>query len=203
MAQTLPGIWREGSRSEAIPLADAQQAWAAAAIPVLVDRAKAQKTVTYSDLAERIQEVAQIRTTMLLSNWIGRVLNVVLHYAADKGLPSVTSLVVSSTDDEVSTGFDAACLRTRGHKPSSKQQRHQWAAEDRQDCYRFWASSAEVTELGHRDRPRPAQMPRPAQAPRPKQTPRLPSVGQEAVSRPVCPSCGTELPLTGRCDYCD
>lgn len=188
--QARPGIWREGAREVRVSKAEAEEAWAAAAYPVLEEVASRYGSVVYyKEVAERIQDLSGIRTTMLLSNWIGRVLGKVLHRTADEGKPPLTALVVRAEDGGVGDGYDESLVRYRGRPATSREERERFAAEDRLDCYRRYA----------KDVPEGA---------RPRLTPQLEERLRTKKARPetvpaVCPTCYMQLPASGHCDACD
>lgn len=186
----LPGIWKDGHRTVRVSLADAVAEWADAALDVLVDTASTYGAVIYyQDLADRVQDRTGVRTSMLLMNWIGGVLEAVLHTAVAQGRPPLTALVVRSTDGGVGDGYDQSLLHNRGRVVASPEERARLAAEDRLTCYRVYAS-----DVPSDARPQlTAQLERRRRRAHPK------------VERPTpatCPTCFVQLPLSGRCDSC-
>lgn len=63
----------------------------------------------------------------------------------------------------------------------------------------------DVTEPGGASSAVPARAPRAAAAPRVRRAPAAAPrrVAEPERPAPVCPTCSTTLPATGRCDYCD
>ncbi|MGD8202278.1 hypothetical protein ACQE98_16685 [Ornithinimicrobium sp. W1679] len=184
-----PGIWRDSARDVRVPKAVAETEWADAAYPILEEVASRYGAVIYyKDLAERIQDVSGVRTTVLLSNWIGAVLGKTLHRAADEGKPPLTALVVRSEDGGVGDGYDESLFRYRGRRAGGREERERLAAEDRLECYRHYAD----------DVPADAEPRLTAQLEKRLRTKALP------VMRPpaVCPSCFMQLPVSGQCDAC-
>jgi hypothetical protein len=142
----------------------------------------------HKDLAERIQDVSGVRTTVLLSNWIGAVLGKTLHRAADEGKPPLTALVVRSEDGGVGDGYDESLLRYRGRRAAGREERERLAAEDRLGCYRHYAD----------DVPADAEPRLTVQLEKRLRTKASPMMRASAV----CPSCFMQLPVSGQCDAC-
>lgn len=184
-----PGIWRDSARDVRVPKTVAETEWANAAYPILEEVAASYGAVIYyKDLAERIQDVSGVRTTIRLSHWIGPVLGKTLHRAADEGKPPLTALVVRAEDGGVGDGYDASLLRYRGEPAAGWEERERLAAEDRLECYRHYAD-----DLPHDAEPRlTAQLEE-----------RLRTKASPVISAPsVCPSCFMQLPVSGQCDGC-
>lgn len=185
-----PGIWRDGARTVRVAKAEAVAEWADVAFTVLQEVAATYGAVIYyQDLADRVQDQTGVRTSMLLMNWIGSVLDTVLHRAVSDGKPPLTALVVRSTDGGVGDGYDQSLLLNRGRPSSSPEERERLAAEDRLTCYQFYAS----------DVPRDARPQLTAQLQRRRQR------AQSTSERPApatCQTCYMQLPLSGRCDSC-
>jgi hypothetical protein len=159
-------------------------------IPLAYDAliATAQKyhaVITYSELSEQVQTVSGIRTRTLLTNWIGKLLEEVARRAKEDGLPPLTSLCVHQ-DGTIGPGYARAPKATNDEPGDDIEY---YAAEHRLLCYRRYAKdlpedggAAALTQAERQRRQRRAV-----------QTP---------VQRPRCPSCHTELPQSGTCDYC-
>lgn len=180
-----PGVYRVSDES-AVALSDARTEWGAAAYTILVDTARAYHAViTYKEMADEVQERTGIRTRMLLTNWIGGVLEVAAHTAAGKGEPPLTSLCVKQ-DGTVGPGY-AKAPKAIDDVPGEDIQTY--AAAHRHLCYQKYA------------RDLPADGGRPALTVQ-EQARRDQSKRAESVSAPVCPTCFTRLPATGVCDYC-
>lgn len=167
-------------------------AWAREALDVL--RAAASRynaTVTYSELADEIQQRTGLYTKAQARNWIGGVLGIVVKQCHEDGLPPLTSLVVHKHDGQVGVGYDEVLL-VAGQSPIHDQlEREEHAAAARLACYRRFCSSV------------------PADA-TPTLTPQMQSVASRRRSRnappsaPVCPHCHIQLPLAGGpCPNCD
>jgi hypothetical protein len=199
MRSELPGTYQVADGS-AVAFDDALNAWAAAARPALLAVAESyNRVITYRELAEDIQSAAGIRTRMLLTNWIGRVLGRVARDCQRRGEHLITALCVRQ-DGTVGPGYAEAAQWLDGVRPADPELH---AAKERLKCYRTYAKDlptdgGEVRltpqEAARRRNPRyrVSDYSRPlAATPRPRPTPEL------------CPRCFTELPLSGVCNYCD
>ena len=113
--ETLPGTWREPHRDVRISFPQAIAEWAEASIPILEEVARSYNShITYSDLASRVMEETGIRTGELLTNFSGKRLNRVIHICLDRGLPALSSLVVTASDGTVGSGFNEVA-KARSH----------------------------------------------------------------------------------------
>lgn len=189
MTTTLPGTWREPYGDVEVAFAQAIEVWAQAAVPVLEDVARTfGGYITYKDLAARVFDATGIHTRMLVQNMSARLLNRVLRICLERGLPALTSLVVTATDGTVGSGFDEV-LRASGRVvPATALERERAAAAERLECYRAYC----------KDIPADAE---------PKLTPkyeaRVNPVKKDAPKpKPVCARCGLQLPATRICDDC-
>jgi hypothetical protein len=124
---------------------------------------------------------------MLLTNWIGKLLEEVARLAKEGGEPPLTSLCVHQ-DGTIGDGY-ARAPKSTPDEPG--QDIELYAAEHRLLCYRKFADDlptdggkAALTAAESQRRARKA-----AKVP--------------ARRPPVCPRCFTELPASGRCGYCD
>lgn len=182
---TTPGIYRVSDES-VVALSDARAEWGAAAYTILVDTARTYRAViTYKEMAEEVQERTGIRTRMLLTNWIGGVLEVAAVSASSKGEPPLTSLCVKQ-DGTVGPGY-AKAPKAIDDVPGEDIQTY--AAAHRLLCYQKYA------------RDLPADGGRPALTVQ-EQARRDQAERAEKAVEPVCPSCFVRLPATGVCDYC-
>lgn len=170
--------------SRVVGINQGQPAWAVEALEVL--RATASRynaTITYSELADEIQERTGLHTQAQSRNWIGRVLGIVVRQCHEQGLPPLTSLVVHKHDGQVGVGYDEV-LRIAGLSPIDDQlEREEHAAASRLACYRRFCSSV------------------PADA-TPTVTPQVQSLADRRRRKPepaarVCPHCYMQLPLAG------
>lgn len=145
-------------------------------------------SITYEDLATALQDRTGYRTRMLLSNWIGQVLEVVLLSTLREDLAPLTSLVVLKDTGGVGDGY-----YNREHPQGTITDQavlQRIAAEDRLACYRAFCEAVpddaapQMTEL--------FQQKRATATPRSK------------LARPeqICPTCHYVLPLRGECDNC-
>lgn len=97
------GYWREGG--ERISAREAWDIWARHAYGILIDVAQTyHSTITYGELRDRLFAASGIRTSALLQNWIGEVLNRVIHESRRRGDPPLSALVVRTEDGMVGGG---------------------------------------------------------------------------------------------------
>lgn len=181
----LPGTYRlaDGSR---VAFADALAIWVPVAHEELIATAKRYHAViTYKELSERVQERSGIRTRVLLTNWIGRLLEEVSLRAKANGEPPLTSLCVHQ-DGTIGPGYARA---PRSVVDSPGEDIEYYAAEHRLLCYREYAM--DLPDDGGRPALTKAESERRAR-----------KAAVQPVSQPVCPNCSTVLPATARCDYC-
>ncbi|QYG95742.1 hypothetical protein HC251_24080 [Iamia sp. SCSIO 61187] len=166
----------------------AREAWAIAAHEVLVTVAQTYNaTITYSELAAEVQARTDITTAQLMRYWIGDVLARVADACVDAGEPSVTAVCVQATG-VVGDGYGAAVERATGSLPDDLQTH---AAEERLRCYRHFGATLPS------DGGRPT-LTRQEQARRE----RTRASSTASKKKAVCPTCFTQLPLTGVCDAC-
>lgn len=115
---------------------DALEAWAESAYAELKGVARHYNSViSYNQLSERIQEKTGITTKMILSNWIGHVLERAAKFSLDASEPPLTSLCVRS-DGTIGAGYDRAPKIESASTSSDIELR---AAEDRLACYHAFA----------------------------------------------------------------
>ncbi len=183
------GTWHESQPSVKVDWGVATRAWAETALPELEQVASSfGDSITYTDLAERIQRSTGYRTEMLLGNWIGQVLEVVLLRTLREDLPPLTSLVVRKETGGVGDGY-----YNREHAPgtiSDPVLLQQIAAWDRLACYRVYCPDTPTDAV--------PQMTLLSIQKNSKLTLR-----QDTPRERVCPSCYLVLPLNGQCDSCD
>ncbi|WP_200207446.1 hypothetical protein [Micromonospora coerulea] len=181
------GYWREGG--ERITAQEAWDIWARHAYDVLVDVAGTyHATITYGELRDRLFAASGVRTSALLQNWIGEVLNRVIQESRRRADPPLSSLVVRLDDGMVGEGYDEV-IRLVG-EPAAKDEmaREEHAAGSRLSCYRKFGAL-------------PPDGGVPALAPRLQALVRRRS--QMSQPRPpICPTCFVQLPLSGICDSC-
>jgi hypothetical protein len=180
-----PGTYREADGT-AVPYSTAVDAWSDAALPVLLDTAHVYNAViTYKELGEavHVQERTEIRTRVLLMNWIGQVLERVAAECNRRGELQVTALCVHQ-DGTVGAGYAGAVGRYGDGVPNDPELH---AAEVRLACYGKYAHDLPAdggrVELTRQEaaRRRAAAPPPPIQ---------------------LCPVHNTALPRTGVCDEC-
>ncbi|WP_107771029.1 hypothetical protein [Nocardioides sediminis] len=167
--------------------------WAEAAYDILVEVAgRYHAVIEYSELGEEIQRRSGVTTRMAIRNWIGGVLEIVVHRCARNRIPALTALVVRKNTGMVGDGYDAV-LRAEGIPPlEDAMQRENHAAQARLQCYR-WARASDLPPDGGVPALAPklaatVERQRKAQAPRPAR---------------VCLRCNMAIPATGACDNCD
>jgi hypothetical protein len=186
----------------------ARAAWAEAARPVLLEAAgRYRATVTYQKLATAVQEATGITTKQLLAQWVGDVLGRVTDDCQSRGEPLLSSLCVTA-QGSVGQGYADAVERARGTRPGDPDDH---AAHERLDCYRHWKAAGLPSDGGTPLRTAHFAVARKARAtsaaPRtstPRKTakaPAKPKVEPKPVA--LCPTCYTQLPASGVCDYCD
>lgn len=185
-SSALPGTYRVVDEVR-VEFADALTAWAPVARDELVATARTYRAVTtYLELSERVQEVSGIRTRMLLANWIGKLLERVAQDAKDLGEPPLTSLCVHQ-DGTIGPGY-AQAPKSLDEEPGDDIEYD--AARHRLLCYQKYA----------RDLPADGGQPALTRAESDRRA--RGATERRAQPRPSCPTCFTELPATGRCDYC-
>ncbi|MEV4721849.1 hypothetical protein AB0J94_32075 [Micromonospora noduli] len=183
------GYWRESG--ERIRAQEAWDIWARHAYGVLIELAQTyHSTITYGELRDRLFAASGIRTSALLQNWIGEVLNRVIHESRRRGDPPLSALVVRTEDGMVGGGYDEV-LRVAEELPvDDEMAREEHAADSRLACYRHFGASLPpgggVAALA--PKLQAVVQRRRAQAPPPR--------------RPVCPTCFVQLPVSGTCDRC-
>jgi hypothetical protein len=181
----LPGTYRMADESP-VAFAEALATWIPMAYDELLATArKYHAVVTYKELSEYVQECSGIRTRVLLTNWIGKLLEEVAVRAKVNGAPPLTSLCVHQ-DGTIGPGYARA---PKSVNDSPGEDIEYYAAEHRLLCYREYADDL------------PADGGEPALT-RAEAARRARRAAQQPVSRPVCPDCFTLLPATGTCDYC-
>lgn len=100
----LPGTYRVEDRSPA-PFSAARDVWAELAHEELREVAHRYHAVTtYKELAEKVQERSDVRTRVLLTNWIGKLLEDLATLAKVAGEPPLTALCVRQ-DGTIGPGY--------------------------------------------------------------------------------------------------
>lgn len=179
---------RRRSTDEAVSTETARSAWALAAREVLEKVAGTYNaTITYAELAEEVQARTDIVTTQLVWYWIGDVLARVEDARTEEDGPLVTALCVQSTG-VVGDGYGAAVARATDSPPDDLQMH---AAKERLRCYR--AFGAELPPGGGQPTLTAQEQTR---------RERVRAVSAKNAKPAVCPTCYTQLPLTGICDTC-
>ena len=183
-----PGTWHESDPAISVKWSEAMGAWAEAILPELEQVASVfGGSITYEDLASAIQYRTGYRTRMLLGNWIGKVLEVVLKRTIREGLAPLTSLVVRKDTGGVGDGYYNHDHPQHSVKDDVQLQR--MAAQDRLTCYRVHCGSVPANAT-----------PRMTELFDQKHSP----VGRARAELPeqFCPTCHLVLPLGGECDSC-
>lgn len=180
----LPGTYRVADGA-AFPFAEALPLWCDASLPVLTDTARVYNAViTYTELAEHVQDRVGVRTKMLLPNWIGQVLEHVAAKCHRDGELQLTALCVHQ-DGTVGAGYAGAVGRYGGGLPADPELH---AAAVRLECYRKYAPDV------------------PLDGGVPRLTPQEQARRKAAALPPqdrFCPVHRTALPRSGQCDDCD
>jgi hypothetical protein len=189
----------------------ARAAWAEAARPVLLAAAgRYRATVTYKQLATAVQESTGITSSQPMHQWIGEVLERVTDDCQSRSEPLLSSLCVSM-QGSVGEGYADAVERARGTRPLDSDDH---AANERLDCYRHWQAEGLPRDGGtplrtaHFKTVRKASAPKPAPrspAPRKASTRKSAPATEAPAPKPIplCPTCFTQVPASGVCDYCD
>lgn len=184
--QKPPGTYRVADESR-MSFSEAMAAWIPLAYDELLATARRyHAVVTYLELGEHVQDRSGIRTRVLLTNWIGKLLEEVALRAKHEGLPPLTSLCVRQ-DGTIGPGYARAPKATEGEPGEDIES---YAAEHRLLCYR--RNALDIPEDGGL-----------AALTRAEQQRRQQKAKTTSVVIPRCASCNTELPRSGRCDYCD
>lgn len=145
-------------------------------------------TITYGELKDQVGVIIHRPSNQLPNTWADRVLNGVIRICEEDGHPQLTALVVRASDGGVGDGFNTILERSGRPRIDDPHQLEIVAAEERLECYRQYCpdlpEDAEPTltrgyqaHLRRQNRPEPRE-------------------------RPVCASCGLQLPATGTCDNC-
>ena len=188
----------------------ARTAWAEAARPVLVEAAgRYRALVTYKQLAAAVQQSTGITTTLPMHQWIGDVLGRVTDDCQSRGEPLLSALCVSM-QGSVGQGYADAVEAARGTRPADPDDH---AAHERLSCYRHWEAIGLPRDGGtplrtaHFTPVRKAAARKPAaRATTPRKTaPRKQAAPPAPPPKPIplCPTCFTQVPASGICDYCD
>lgn len=181
------GTWREATD---VGLDESRQAWSEAARDVLIDTAKGYRgVVTQKVLCEQVQFRSGIRTKQPIRHWIGDVLGRVSAESAKRSEPLLASLCVNA-DGSVGDSYAAAVLAASGVAPSDPDNH---AAKERLACHEFFEAANIPSDGGS-----PALTPKLAAS---RQRQRKINLAERVA--PVCSKCFTQLPATGRCDYCE
>lgn len=119
-----------------VPHAEALTQWASVAYRKLKDVARTyNRVISYAELSGIVQDEADLMTNMLMSNWIGSVLEIAAKRAADAEEPPLTSLCTHG-DGTIGPGYERA---PKSVTQSSTTDIEQLAAEHRLLCYQEFA----------------------------------------------------------------
>ena len=158
-----------------------------------------------------MQEATGITTTQLMHQWIGDVLGRVTEDCQSRGEPLLSALCVTA-QGSVGQGYADAVEQARGIRPADPDDH---AAKERLSCYRHWKATGLPRDGGTPLRTahfKPVRKvssskPTPRVAGAPKTTSRRPTAAKatpaEPKPMPLCPTCFTQVPASGVCDYCD
>jgi hypothetical protein len=181
------GEWLEASE---VGDPAAREAWTEAARAELLDVAgKYQHVVTSKDLAALVQRRSGVRTNQRAHYWIGDILGRVSADCAERGEPLLSALCVNA-EGSVGETYAAAVLAIRGETPEDPDVH---AAQERLALHQLFDAHGLPAEGGNAE-----LTPRLAASRARARKLRI----QERVA-PTCPTCYTELPATGPCNYCD
>ncbi len=179
--------WRDISE---VGVDAAHTEWAEAAREVLlVTASRYHAVISSKEVATEVQERTGIRTKQLMHHWIGSVLGKVSATCAANDEPLLPSLCVN-TAGSVGDAYAVAVGAATGEKPDDGDDH---AAQERLKCYRHFGANDLPSDGGV-----PA-LTRKLAATRGRARQTL------AAERPVplCPTCHTQVPGTGICDFCD
>lgn len=165
--------------------------WAVAAIPVLEEVAATfGGYITYGDLKERVTAATGIRSNQQLNFWSSTMLNRVIQLCEDRKLPALSSLVVSTADGMVGSGFNEVLRRSgRETVQDDPHKLEVIAAEERLTCYRVYCSYTPLYAEPQLTREYSARVKRERKS--------------QPKARPTCAGCQMQLPAAGLCDYCE
>jgi hypothetical protein len=185
MATTkLPGTYRTDSDAK-VEFSDALATWVPLAHDELVATARRYHAViTYRELGQHVQEHSGIQTRMLLTNWVGKLLEAVAVRAKANGDPPLTSLCVRQ-DGTNGTAYAQAPKSTTDEPGEDIEL---YAARHRLLCYQKFAD--DLPTGGGRPALTEAEQKRRARN------------QVDLPPPPQCPQCHTQLPTSGTCDYC-
>ncbi|WP_166865754.1 hypothetical protein [Salinibacterium sp. ZJ70] len=184
-ATKLPGYYRDRDGAR-VPQSEAIQTWATYAFDELLSVARQYGGfVTYKALALKVQDLSGVRTRVLITHWIGKVLEEVAIRAKADGEPPITSLCVMA-DGTIGDGY-ARAPRITDDEPGDDIEL--FAARHRLLCYQKYA-----TDL-------------PSDGGSPALTPavRKARLAREAHMKPVvdeprpCPTCFIQVSVAGEC----
>ncbi len=181
------GTYRESDGS-VVDIADANAAWIDAARPALVAVAsKYHAVTTYRELADTVQAATGIRTQMLLTRWVGTVLQATAQACHATSEPLLSSLCVR-TDGTVGAGYIREVADAYGEVPTDVEIH---AAKERLRCYEYFGADV------------------PAGGGTAVLTPQVAKRRERAKTRAaatpvlvVCPTCNMVVPMSGTCYNC-
>ncbi|GAA4835401.1 hypothetical protein [Garicola koreensis] len=166
---------------------EALETWVPIAYDLLIEVAsKYNRTTTYLELTQAVQDRSGIRTRMLIANWSGKLLEKVAKRAAEAGEPPLTALCVRP-DGTIGEGYSQA-PKSVPTDPSAPVD--DLAAQHRLLCYRRFANDLPA------DGGTPTLTPQVARArsARAKPGPKPPE---------ICHIHGLEKSAVGECDMCE
>lgn len=175
----------------------ASREWTLAAVDILTEVAGHYgQTITYADLAARIQDRSGVLSRSLTRSWVGGVLGQVVNQCQASGLPPLTSLVAHRADggtdiDESTIAARLACYRRFADDVPAQVIAAALAQE----------AAAQQAHLEAQREATAAAQRRLARQSRSRSTTRTPPRTEKPPA--LCPTCFMQLPLSGRCDNCD
>ncbi|MCH8562026.1 hypothetical protein LTI14_02145 [Nesterenkonia sp. YGD6] len=123
----------DGARAK---FADALAEWVPIAHKILTEVASEyNRTITYLEITEAVQERSGIRTKRLITNWSGTLLESVAQRAADSGQPPLTALCVRQ-DGTIGDGYSKAPKSVPSDLGTNVED---LAAQHRLLCYKAYA----------------------------------------------------------------
>lgn len=143
-----PGTWHDDDPTTPVPIAHAKDGSAEAARPVLEPVARNHHaTITYQELATRLQDETGYRTRMLFHYWIGDVLGRVARTCHSGGEPLLSSLCVDA-GGSVGEGYGVPLGQTYGIELPDDLDEH--AALERLRCYQHFGAELPPAEGNQR-----------------------------------------------------
>lgn len=144
--------------------------------------------ITYSELSQHVQDKSGVRTRVLLTNWIGKLLEAVAVKAKANHEPPLTALCVRQ-DGTIGPGYERA---PKSVVDEPGEDIEYYAAEHRLLCYRKYAE----------DLPADGGVPALTKAEADRRRAKS-AQARASAPRAYCPNCNLELLPSGRCGSCE